>query len=249
MNHKQWKTGRGGLGVLFLPILLLACGVLVGGCESDSVTPHDEIPELTEREATQQAALVAAGLARVGPQLLLFDGTKSGDKDEEGVYTQDFADFEYITGTVILEYFNGGPGGIHCVWDEADYGLLYTWDDPETSEEEGVTVALDLGGGVEPIFGLTFDLDGNIDQEADTATVSGDGTLLMEGFPPQPFTITEVVLTGVSDYPDGGELGFTVGSLVLVVVYDGDDTATVNINDVAIYVIDLDTGIVTLIDE
>ncbi len=245
MNHKQWKTGRSGLGVLFLPILLLACGVLVGGCESDSVAPHDEIPELTEKEAAQQVALVAAGLAKVAPQLLLYDGTKSGDKDEEGVYTQDFANFDYITGTVILEYFNGGPGGFHCVWDEADYGLLYTWDDPETSEVDGVTVALDLGGGVEPIFDLTFGLHGNIDQEADTATVSGEGTLLMEGLPPQPFTITNVVLTEVSEFPEGGELSFSTGSFDLVVEYDGEEVAYVTVNGVITFSINLETGVVT----
>ena len=249
MNHKQRKTGRGGLGVLFLPILLLACGVLVGGCESDSVAPHDEIPELTEREAVQQVALVAAGLAKVGPQLLLFDGTKSGDKDEEGVYTQDFADIDYITGTVILEYFNGGPGGNHCVWDEADYGLLYTRDDPETPEVELVTVTLDLGEGLEPIFHLGFGLHGDINQETDTAIVSGEGILLMEGFPPRPFMVTNVVLTEVSEFPEGGELSFSTGSFDLVVEYDGEEVAYVTVDGVITFSINLETGVVTPVGE
>ena len=248
MNHKQWKTGGGGLGVLFLPALLLACGLLVGGCESDSVAPQDELPELTEAEVTQQAALVAVGIARVGPQLLLYDGTKSGDKDEEGVYTQDFEDFDNITGIVILEYFNGGPGGVHCVWDEADYGLLYTWDDPETSEEDGVTIVLDLGGGLVPVFELTFDLHGDINQTADTATVSGSGTFVT-GDEISDFTLTNVVLTDVSDYPTGGEMGFIADGIALVVNYNGVQMAEVTIDETVAYMIDLDLGTVTPVGE
>jgi len=239
MNHKQWKTGGGGLGVLFLPILVLACGVLVGGCESDSVAPHDELPELTEREATQQAALVAVGLAQVGPELLTFNGFKALE-NELGVYIRTFPEGGDITGSVILEYFTGGPGGTHSLWGDADYGLLYT------PEGEMVMIEIEVPEVGTAVFGLDFELHGDIDQGADTATISGSGNLSTGDWNPS-FTITDVVLTELSSYPEGGSLEFVTGALNLMVEYGGDETATVSINDLITYEIDLDTGIVTLI--
>ena len=239
MNHKQWKTDRGGLGVLFLPILVLACGALVGGCESDSVAPHDELPVLTEREVVQQAALVAVGIAKVGPEVMNFQGLKTFEK-ELGVYIRTFPEGGDITGSIIIEYFNGGPSGVHSLWDDADYGLFYT------PEGERVTIDLEIPDVGTSVFALDFDLHGDIDHEADTATVSGSGNLTTGDFHPS-FTITNVVLTEVSSYPDGGTFEFVAGVITVVVEYDGDNTSTVSINDVITYVIDLDTGIVTLI--
>ncbi len=237
MTNKQWKAGRGGLGVLFLPILLLACGLLINGCESDSVAPHDELPELTEKEAAQQAALVAVGISKVGPELLKFDGLKSGGK-ELGVYPYTFPAEGDVTGSIVLEYFTGGAGGTHSLWDDADYGLLYT------PEGEALAVAVDLGGGLMPIFSLTFDLHGDINQTADTATVSGAGTFT-SGDSINDFTLTNLLLEEVSSYPSGGSMDYLVGSIVLVVTYDGSSTAGVEIGGVLAYEIDLNTGIVT----
>ena len=241
MNHKQWETGRGGLGVLFLPALLLACGLLVGGCESDSVAPQDELPELTELEVTKQAALVAWGIAKVGPELLKYDGPKFRDKDL-GVYPYTFPESENITGSIVLEYFTGGAGGTHCLWDVADYGLLYT------PEGEVLTIALDLGEGLVPVFELTFDLHGDINQTADTATVSGSGTFVT-GDEISDFTLTNVVLTDVSDYPTGGEMGFIADGIALVVNYDGVKMVEVTIDETVAYMIDLDSGNVTPVGE
>lgn len=239
MNHKQWKIGRGGLGVLFLPILVLACGALVGGCESESVAPHDELPQLTEREATQQAALVAVGISKVGPELLNFNGLKAFEK-ELGVYTRTFPEGGDITGSIILEYFDGGPSGLHSLWEDADYGLFYT------PEGERVTIEVEIPDVGTSVFALDFDLHGDIDQEADTATVSGSGNLTTGDYNPS-FTITNVVLTELSSYPEGGTFEFVAGTITVMVEYDGDVTASVWINGVITYVIDLDTGIVTLI--
>ncbi len=238
MNHKQWKAGGRGLGILFLPILVLVCGLLINGCESDSVAPHDELPQLTEKEAAQQAALVAVGIAKVGPELLKFDGPKSGGKDL-GIYPYTFPEGGDVTGSIVLEYFTGGAGGTHSLWDAADYGLLYT------PEAEVLTIAMDLGGGLVPIFELSFDLHGDINQTADTATVSGIGTFTT-GDDSSDFTLTDVVLTDVSSYPTSGTMGFLVDDIDLVVTYDGSQYATVTVLGGDTYEIDLDTGIVTL---
>jgi hypothetical protein len=205
------------------------------------VAPNEELPPPTEREATQQAALVAVGLAQVGPELLTFNGFKALEK-ELGVYIRTFPEGGDITGSVILEYFTGGPEGVHSVWGDADYGLLYT------PEGEAVTIEIEVPEVGTAVFGLDFELHGDIDQEADTATVSGSGNLSTGDFNTS-FTISDVVLTEVSSYPEGGTLDFVIGALNLMVEYDGDDTATVSINGVITYEIDLDTGIVTLIGE
>ena len=241
MKHKQWETGLGGLGVLFLLVLFWASGLLVGGCESDAVAPQDELPAVTEAEAAQQAALVAVGIAKVGPELLRFQASKPRDK-ELGVYSYTFPEGGDISGTVILEYFSGGAGGFHSLKDDADYGWLYT------PEGEMVTVALDIPSKVEPIFELTFDVQGDIDQVADTATVSGFGTLAT-GELSSGFTFTNLILTELSSYPDGGTFECVSGPITLVVEYDGDSTASVSVKGFIKYEIDLDTGFVTLIEE
>ncbi|MCK9995921.1 MAG: hypothetical protein KAH56_06550 [Candidatus Krumholzibacteria bacterium] len=236
MKHKKWMTdGRG-----IVALLLLTGGLMLVGCESDPVAPQDELPQLTEQEAAQQAAIVAVGLAKVGPELLKFSGLKAGPA-ELGIYPYEFPSGGDITGSIMLEYFDGGPGGTHSHWNDADYGLLYS------PSGEVVTLALDLGFGFEVSVDLTFDLAGPIDRAADTATVTGSGTLA-SGDETTGFTISEtdpVVLSGLSAYPSGGTLLFTIDGIQLEVSYDGDDTAAVTIADVVTFMIDLDTGIVT----
>lgn len=234
MNWNQLMKGGSRAGAL---ILLMGMGLLIAGCESDAVAPNDTLPALTEGEVAQQAGLVAAGLAQVGPQILTYNGGKAGPA-VLGVYPYDFTNEDNITGEIVLEYFDGGPGGVHSTWDDADYGLLYT------PEGKNVTVALDLGGGVEPIFSVTFDLYGPIDQTADTATVSGSGTFTSQAFV-RDFTLADVVLTEVSSYPSGGTLAYTSGSIDLTVTYDGTRFVTAEINGGGAFVVDLDTGLVS----
>jgi hypothetical protein len=238
MKTKQRKTGRGGLGALFLPVLLLACGLAVGGCESDAVAPQDELPEITEADAVQQAALVAVGVATVGPEILRFQVPKPRDKDL-GVYIYEFPVGGDISGKVILEYF---ADGLPSLKKDADYGKLYT------PKGKLVVIELEMPGGAKPVFELGFALEGDIDQDADTATVSGGGTLT-SGERSGDFSFTDLILTQLSSYPNGGILEFSAGLFDLVVKYDGDDTANVYVDDVIKYEIDLDTGIVTLIEE
>lgn len=241
MELYRKKKGGGLAGVL---ILLLGVCLIWGGCESDSVAPDDEVPALTERDVAQQAALVAVGISKMGPEILNFSGKKPRDKDDVvGIYPYTF-EGEDITGSVILEYFTGGAEGVHCPWGEADYGLVYTTDD------EMVSVAVELPGGAEPQFGLTFNLFGPIDRAADTAEVAGSGVFSSAVYT-NDFTIpveSPVILTAVSSYPDGGVIHFTVGAISLVVTYDGDITAGVEVAGVLTYEINLDTGGVTLVE-
>ena len=227
MKTKQWKTGWSELGVLFLAGLLLAFGLMVGGCESDAVAPQEELPALTEAEAVQQAALVAVGVATVGPEILKFQVPKPRDKDL-GVYIYDFPEGGDISGTVILEYF---ADGLPSLKEAADYGKLYT------PEGEVVAIELELPGGAKPEFELTFALEGDIDQAADMATVSGGGTWAT-GELGGEFSFTDLVLTELSSYPDGGRLEFSTGIFDLVVEYDGDNTASVEVGGVIKYEID-----------
>ncbi|MEN8005897.1 MAG: hypothetical protein ABFS42_02735 [Candidatus Krumholzibacteriota bacterium] len=237
MEHKKFMFRGSGIGAL---LLLVAGGLMLAGCESDAVAPQDELPQLTEQEAAQQAAIVAVGLAQVGPELLKFSGLKY-DPEGLGVYPYEFPPGGDITGSIMLEYFDGGPGGIHSHWDDADYGLLYS------AAGEVLTAALDIGIGVDVIVGMTFYLAGPINRTTDTATVTGSGTFTIHDVT-DGFTISEldpVVLSGVSTYPSGGMLLFNIDGIELVVLYDGDDTAAVAIAEVVTFMIDLETGEVT----
>ena len=108
MEWNKFERGAGLMGVL---ILLLGFCLVIGGCESDSVVPQEQLPALTEQGAAQQASLVAVGISKAGPELLNFSG-KSGDK-ELGVYPYTFPEGGDISGTIMLEYFTGGAGGTH----------------------------------------------------------------------------------------------------------------------------------------
>ncbi len=48
MKLDKMMKGRVGAGAL---VLLLGSGLLLTGCESDSVAPDEELPALTEQEA------------------------------------------------------------------------------------------------------------------------------------------------------------------------------------------------------
>lgn len=237
MIINQMMKGRSWACAL---VLLMAGGLLLGGCESDSVTPNDDVPELTELQAAQVAGRIASGIAKVGPELLKFDGPKSGNK-VLGVYPYEFPSGGDITGTIVLEYFEGGAGGTHSNWDDADYGLIYT---PGSTV---VTAAIDLGGTEALLFEISFNLHGDINQTADTAAVLGGGTLAIGSFI-NSFSIPDdepVVLSGVSSYPHGGMVIVNVDGVDLLVIYDGDHTAGVSVGGVISYLIDLDNGEVT----
>ena len=239
MEFKPMMKDRSRVGAL---VLLLGLGLLANGCESDATAPHDPVPPLSELEVAQQAGRVAFGIAKVGPELLNFNGKKSSPTDV-GVYPYVFPAGGDISGSIILEYFTGGATGTPSAWDVADYGHLYT---PGSTM---LTAAIDVGGLEVRGVGLAFDIQGDSDRTADTATVFGAGTIV-SGSWSNDFTITEsdpVVLSGVSAYPQGGTLMFTFDSSSMLVEFDGDHTAGVTIGGILSYMIDLDTGLVTVI--
>ncbi len=237
MKFNEMMKGRYWVGVL---VLLMAGGLLMAGCESDSVSPDDPVPELTELQAAQLAGRVAFGISEVGPRILTFRGSKPRDKDL-GVYPYEFPAGGDITGTIVLEYFEGGAEGNHSSWEEADYGLLYT---PGSTV---LTAAKDIGGTEVVLFEVSFNLFGDINQSADRADILGSGNLTVGSFS-SDFTIPEddpVVLLGVSSFPESGMFLLTVSGIELLVIYDGDSTAGVLVGGVPAYVIDLETGDVT----
>lgn len=224
---------------LLAGVLVLGFGLLMAGCESDSVAPQEEVPAPTEQEAAQQAALVAVGVAEIGPEILKAHGLK-----DLGIYPYAFPGSEIVEGTVIMEYFTGGATGIHSHWNEADYGLLYTPDD----EVLDVAFILPIGEGVTVDFGLELSLYGPIDRVEDNAVVSGTVTYIT-GAGAAPTTLTGVVVSGIYAYPTDGTLLFETGGWEVLVTYDGTDTALVAVNGVDMFTVDLDTGWLTPITE
>lgn len=231
-NLKNFTAGRRTLAVL----LVVAAALWLGGCESDSVAPQDELPEMTQTDAAQQAGIVATGLHRLGPQILRFTPAKGKDT---GIYIYEFPTEPYVEGRVTMEFFTGGADGTHVVYDEADYGMLYT------DEGEILDITLAFPGGVDVSLGLELDVAGDIDQVAGTADVSGGGHLYTDLFDTE-FTFTDVVVTRDPEgYPTSGALTLTNGPWEAVVTFDGDDTAMISFQGNDLFVVDLDTGLVT----
>ena len=214
-------------------LLMTTAALWLGGCESDSVAPQDELPTMTQDDAAQQAGMVATGLHRLGPQLLRFNPAKGKD---DGIYTYEFPTEPYVTGMVTMEFFTGGAGGTHVAYDEADYGMLYT--DPG----EMLDITLEFPGGIEVGLGLELDVAGDIDQVAGTADVSGGGHLYTDLFD-TGFDFEDVVVTRDPEgYPESGTLTLTNGPWEAVVTFDGDDSAVISFGGDDLFVVDLDTG-------
>ena len=55
-------------------------------------------------------------------------------------------------------------------------------------------------------------------------------------------------MEAISTYPSGGMFLYSADGFELMVVYDGSDTAIIQIAEVVAYTIDLDTGIVTPVE-
>lgn len=236
MLKLQDRSGtRRGIAV----ILLLAGALLLAGCESDSVAPQDEIPSLSERDVAQQAGVVATILAKVSPEIIRFQPSKAAK--ELGVYPYDFSDTPQVTGLVTLEFFSGGPGGTYVAHDAADFGLLYT--DPG----EMLHVEVPLVEEVSVEFDLGLNLEGYLDQEAGSAVVSGAGTFV-SGYHPGSFTLTGLGVSENGLYPTAGTLMFTAADWTMNVVFDGDETAVILLDGVPLYVVNMVTGLVEVLD-
>ena len=230
MNNNIFSLRRNGLAVLLLP-LLLAGGLLGGGCSSDPVAPHDEAPALTAEGAANQAGLVAMAVTVVGPQVLDFAG-----KSDKTSYTYVFPEGGSVAGTVHLDYFTGGPTGTPADWNNADYVNLFT------AEGEWLTIDLGLGGGAS----LGFDVGAQLDRNAGTAVVTGGGTFASGPYAGS-FTFDDVGISAAASYPTGGSLVFTGSGFSATVTFSGGSiaTAVVTGGSGGTYLVNLATGAVT----
>ncbi len=209
--------------------LMLGAGLWLTGCESDTVAPHDNLPELTPEDVAYQAGALATASGRFLPQLVEFSGT---DKTE---YTYTFpAQGSDVTGTVHFDFRLGGADGSSADFDAADWGHMYTGIDSPLS------FAVGAGGNVE----LKFSILADIVQATQTATLlEGSAGTFVGGDYLAVFSFDGVVITAGEGYPSAGIITFISSGHVLVVTFDGDETATISLDDVPTWIVNLNSGV------
>lgn len=221
--------------LFWLPVLLLASGLAMTGCESDPVAPHDELPALTPEGAAQQAGVMASGLAQTSPQLFY---------TLKNAYTYSFVGIDAIDGTVYLEFRDGGEEGTleGIAPNAADWGWIYT------AADEPLDFMIEVVAGSPGHVYLSFDIKGDIDQPTHTATLlEGSGGSYVAGEYTGTFDFSGVVVTQGADSPTG-TMTVQTNDYVVTVVYDGDSTALLTIADVGSWLVDLDDGTLTAAD-
>ncbi len=213
--------------------LLLGAGLWLTGCESDTVAPHDETPELSSEDVAYQAAAMAAAAGQFLPQLVEYDGSDKND------YSYTFPAESDITGTVQFDFRTGGADGTPATYDTADWGRLYT------EPGENISFALGLGGSIE----LKFSIVADITRDPDTATLLvGSGGTFTSGDYTAVFSFADLVVVRDGDYPAAGSMTFESGNYSVTVTFDGSNIAVAALNDVATWTVNLDDATVTLID-
>lgn len=211
-------------------LALLLGGLVLVGCESDSVAPNDEIPPLTEENVAYQAALIDMAMAEIAPVLLNYTPGKA-------VYTYTFEGYDYVDGMVYIDYRLGGSEGADATPSEADYAHLYT--------ASGDTVRITTEDIDFSAMLLTGDIMADLDQEADTATVrdgsegslvAGEytGTYMIDGF-----------AVGRVGYPTAGEITFIGGGHTLVSAFDGTNLVVISVDGAATWWLNLDDGLLS----
>ncbi len=224
------KTNR-KLYLLTALALMLGASLWLTGCESDSVAPHDQLPALNSEDVAYQAAAVGAAASRVLPQIV--DFTRS-DKTE---YTYTFPpDGSDVIGSVYFDFRNGGPEGA-----SADYDVA-TWCRMNTATDAPLVFVVGAGGTVE----LDFNIFADIVQATHTATLlTGSVGTFTGGDYVATFAFDGVVVTAGENYPSGGTMTFVSGGHVLVVTFDGDNTATISLDGEDTWIVNLEDGTVT----
>lgn len=216
--------GRGAT-MLLVPVLL-AGGMLLGGCDSDPLAPQEPAPALSEQDAAAQAALVAMAVAQVGPQVVTFS------EPGKTVYSRSF--LGDVSGTVWLDFRLGGADGTSANWSTGDWARLYT--------EAGEFLNIVIGEGGSAL--LTLDINADIDQGLDTAVIGGGGTFT-SGVYGATFTFTDLAVAAAGNYPTGGTMTFAGAGFVMTVSYDGTNTAIIAVAGHGTWSLNLDTGVVT----
>ncbi len=220
--------------VLYFAAFLLALGAFAG-CESDSTTPQDEVPPLSEDNAVFAAGYLASYIADAYD--IYQDAlAKAGDKE---VSTETFLEGG-ISGTYTLD-FRAADGTTQAPSGSA------AWVRAFTSEGQGIEVRDDPSDEV-PLATCTFDAiafpyDSTPGNES--GTVNGGGSL-HAGLYTTEFTVEDLELT-IADYPPDGALTYTAGEHHVMVMFDGTRYAAMTVGENN-YTVDLDTGTVVLND-
>jgi|GEM_PF-1615943 len=224
---------------LAMTALLLVWGLMLGGCESESVAPHDGNPELSAADAANQSSIVAMAMVEVLPQLVDF----VPNSPNKVIYTYTFPLDGDIAGSVDLDFRIGGAEGASATYSEADYCHLYT------EAGDSVVVTVEIIEGAESHILFTFDIMGTINQAEDSAVIlEGSHGSMTSGIYTGTFAIAGVGVAVGHDYPDSGTVTFTGASHETVVTFDGTGTAVAVVDETDTYEIDLDTGEITAVD-
>ena len=226
MNNDKMLNPKAALALLAVVAL---CGFLLGGCDSDSTAPDDELPTLSQNDVINQAALTAVAVAAAANTIVTYSGPS------KELYSYDFGPSSDIQGTVNLDYYLGGAGGTSSTFALGDY--CHMW----TPEPAGLTMDLDTGGGA----ALSFDVVASIVQAQDTATIAvGSSGTFTSGDYSSSFTFFDLVVT-TADYPTSGSMSFSGGAHTVTVTYDGDNTASLEITGEGTWSVNLDDGTIT----
>ena len=207
---------------VLIPAALMGLLLILTGCGSDSLAPHDAIPELTADASAQQAGLVAYAVATVGPLAVTY-----GNKSE--IYTFPPGD---IAGSVELDYRTGGAGGAPSTPDDADWVAMSTLGD------NGLVITTPLGG---EIF-ISAEVTASITRGTpDSATVQeGSHGSLVSGDYHADFTIGAVTVYDTG-YPSGGPVVFDNGYHELEISFNGTRFADLSLDGLVRWTFDLDT--------
>jgi hypothetical protein len=214
--------------VALFAAFLLAFGVFVG-CESDSTTPQDQVPPLTEENAVFAAGYLASYIAEV------YDVYQDGLKKS--------ADKAVSTETFVV----GGISGIYTLDFRAADGTTQApsgsaeWVRAFTSEGQQIEVRNDPDDEL-PLVTCTFDAiafpyDNTAGNES--GTVNGGGSM-HAGLYTTEFTVEDLALT-IADYPPEGALTYTAGEHHVMVMFNGTQYAALTVGETD-YTVDLDTG-------
>lgn len=220
------KTIRETLGrrsALALLLAIVPAALLLGGCESDSTAPQDPAPALSEQEAAAQAGLVAMAVTQVGPEVINF--AEIG----KTVYSRTFVGD--VSGTVNLDFRLGGPDGPSATWATGTWARLYT----DAGNDLVITIG-EMGGTAQLGLNITAD----INRLGGTAVVNGGGT-----FATGPYAATfafDDLAVQADGYPTGGSMTFNGGGFVMTVAFDGTNIATVTVQGLGTWYVNLDTG-------
>jgi hypothetical protein len=208
-----------------LAAMLLALGLLAGGCESDATAPQ-ETPALSEQGAATQAGMVAMAIVQVGPDMINFS------EPTKQVYSRTFAGD--ISGTVYLD-FRVGADGVPATWAVGNWVRMYTG----AAEPLVITIG-DAGGSAQ----LGLDVNAALNRVDSSAVIGGGGTFTTGPYS-AAFTFTDLAIASAAGYPTAGSMTFTGAGYTITVTFDGTNVATITVSGLGTWYVNLDTGVVS----